>query len=190
MVGLLLAACALSSRAAELYHLDPLKTRVEFDVERFGIQWVSAHFPRFAGDFVFDRTGRESRIDVRVEVASVECRDPRWNQRLRSREWLDVPRYPTMTYRSSDVHFDAADHATANGFLTLHGITRPVILHVSELGCASDTAACQFVAHASIRRSEYDLPHGIWLGGDQVDIVLSGAGRRATGGDRDRQPET
>lgn len=190
MLWLLLAACAVSIRAAELYHLDPLKTRVEFDVQRFGIHWVSAHFPQFSGDFVFDRTGRESRIDVRVEVASVDCRDPRWNQRLRSQEWLDAPRYPTMTYRSSDVHFDAAHRATANGFLTLHGITRPVILHVSELECASDTAACQFVAHASIRRSEYDLPHGIWLGGDQVDIVLSGAGRRATGSARVQRPET
>jgi polyisoprenoid-binding protein YceI len=180
MIWLVLAACAVPLRAAQLYHLDPLKTRVEFDVERFGILWVSAQFPQFSGDFVFDRTGHESRIDVRVDVASVDCHDPRWNVRLRSQEWLDAPTYPTMTYRSTDVQFDASDRATAYGFLTLHGVTRPAVLHVSDLQCGAGaaTAICSFVAHGNIRRSEYGLPHGIWLGGDQVDIVLSGAGRR------------
>jgi polyisoprenoid-binding protein YceI len=188
-VLLLLATCAAQSLAADAYHLDPAKTRVEFDVERFGMLWVTAFFPVFSGDFVFDRTGSASRVDVEVQVASVDCHDPRWNLRLRSREWLDAQTYPKMTYHSSQVQFDAAHRATARGLLSLHGITRPVVLHVSELECDAGrpSASCRFVARASISRSEYGLPHGFWTGGDQVDILLSGVGTRAASGDLARQ---
>jgi polyisoprenoid-binding protein YceI len=177
----LLVVCAFPARAVELYQLDPGKTRVEFDVERFGVRWVSAYFPAFSGEFVFDRTGPASRVDVEVDVASVDCHDASWNLRLRSPEWLDTQTYPTMTYHSSRVRFDDAQRATASGLLSLHGITRTVVLHVSELACsnAGTPATCHFIARASIKRSDYGLPHGFWSGGDSVEILLSGTGTRA-----------
>ena len=55
----------------------------------------------------------------------------------------------------------------------MHGVTRPIVLNVSLLKCASPRN-CQFAAHGRIKRSEYGLPHGFWTGGDQVDISISG----------------
>jgi|SRR5882757_4865993 len=168
------------AHAAEHYRLDSTNTQVSFVVQRLGFQWMSAHFPDIAGEFVLDRGGAHSRVDVTVGIATLECTEPRWNDRLRSADWLDAARYPQMTYHSSDIELDRtnadARGAIANGELTLHGITRPVVLTVTFLNCPTG-GDCQFVAHGRIRRSEFGLPHGFWSGGDQVEIAISGTTR-------------
>jgi polyisoprenoid-binding protein YceI len=182
VLGFLLLWVVLSAPAADVYDLDTNATRVGFDIERFGLHWVSAHFRDFSGDFVFDREGSASRVDVRVRTESIDCEDAHWNPHLRSPEWLDVQHYPHMTYRSRHIEFEGSDRAVADGELTLHGVTRAVSLNVSQLKCSSGPATgsiCRFVAQARVKRSDYGLPHGFWLGGDQVDISISGAGTRA-----------
>jgi polyisoprenoid-binding protein YceI len=181
-LALALLLALTGARGAEVYNLDSGATRVGFDIERFGLHWVSAHFRDFSGDFEFDRTGSASRVDVTVQTESVDCGDSRWNPHLRSPEWLDVAQYPLMTYHSRHIEFDGDDRARASGELTLHGVTRPVVLDVSQLRCPDAGRAqgsCQFMARARVRRSDYGLPHGFWTGGDQVDITITGVGTRS-----------
>jgi len=181
-IGILLLLAWVSSRATDVYDLDMGATRVGFDIERFGLHWVSAHFRQFQGDFAFDRQGPGSRVDVTVRTESIDCGDSRWNPHLRSPEWLDVAQYPQMIYRSRHIEFVGEDRAEASGELTLHGVTRPVDLSVSQLQCTSepaDSRLCKFVAQARVKRSDYGLPHGFWTGGDQVDITITGVGMRA-----------
>jgi polyisoprenoid-binding protein YceI len=159
--------------AAERYRLDSSNTQVSFAIQHLGIQWITARFSDINGEFVIDPAGSSSRVDVTVGIASLDCSEPRWNERLRSQEWLDVQRYPRMTYHSSSIE-QTEQRAVANGELTLHGVTRPIVLNVTFLNCSA-SGACQFAAHGRIRRSEYGLPHGFWTGGDQVDIRISGA---------------
>jgi len=174
MVGwIALLAGAGTAHSFEHYSLDSTNTQVSFVVQHLGFQLVSAHFPDINGEFVLDRAGAQSRVDVTVGIATIQSSEPRWNDRLRSAEWLDVARYPQMTYHSS--HIEVNDRqAIASGNLTLHGITRPVILTVSFLDCR-DGESCRFSAHGRIRRSEFGLPHGFFSGGDQVEISISGA---------------
>lgn len=182
VLGFLSLWVVLSAPAADVYTLDTNATRVGFDIERFGLHWVSAHFRDFSGDFVFDREGSASRVDVRVQTESIDCGDARWNPNLRSRDWLDVQQYPHMTFRSRHIEFEGSDRAVADGELTLHGVTRPVSLSVSQLKCSGATATggvCRFVAQTRVKRSDYGLPHGFWTGGDLVDISISGVGTRA-----------
>ena len=172
----------MSAQATDVYNLDPGATQVGFAIERFGMHWVSAHFRQFDGDFAFDRQGSASRVDVTVHTESIDCGDSHWNPRLRSSEWLDVQRYPLMTYHSRKIEFESDDRAVANGELTLHGVTRPVVLSVDWLDCRAQSAVgpvCRFVAQARVRRSDYGLPHGFWTGGDEVDISINGVGTRA-----------
>jgi polyisoprenoid-binding protein YceI len=171
LLGLLLLACAAD--ASEVYRLDSTNTQVSFVVQRLGFQWASARFSDISGEFILDRAGPRSRVDVTVGIASLESTDARWNDRLRSPEWLDAQHYPHMTYHSSNIELEE-QRAVASGDLTLHGVTRPVVLTVSLLDCPTG-GRCQFVAHGRIKRSEFGLPHGFWSGGDQVDISISGA---------------
>jgi polyisoprenoid-binding protein YceI len=169
---MLVLLTAVRSEATETFRLDSSNTRVSFAVQRLGVQWVTARFADVNGQFTVDRTGAASRVDVSVGIASLDCNEPRWNDRLTSAEWLDAQRYPRMIYHSSTIELDQ-DRAIASGELTLHGVTQPVVLNVSLQNC-STAGTCQFSAHGHIKRSQFGLPHGIWSGGDQVDIYISG----------------
>ncbi len=169
---ILLLAAAGTSRGTERHTLDSTNTQVSFVVQHLGFQWASARFADINGELVIDRGGTSSRVDVTVGIASLECSEARWNERLRSAEWLDAARYPQMTYHSSHIEVQN-EHAIASGELTLHGITRAVTLTVTFLDCPAG-GQCQFAAHGHIRRSEFGLPHGFWSGGDQVEIAISG----------------
>jgi polyisoprenoid-binding protein YceI len=169
---LVLVATVIRSEAAETYRLDSSNTQVSFAVLRLGIQWVTARFAQISGQFTLDRNGAASRVDVTVGIASLDCNEPRWNERLRSAEWLDAQRYPQMTFHSSSIQLIEAG-AVASGRLTLHGVTQPMVLNVSLQNCSA-AGTCQFSAHGHIKRSDYGLPHGFWSGGDQVDIYIRG----------------
>ena len=177
-----LSLLALNAQAADAYRLDADHTSVSFDIRRFGIPWVGAHFRQFSGDFVVDRNGGDSHVDVTVRTDSIEGLSAGWSLRLRSSDWLDTQRFPEMRFRSSHVEFDSNGGALASGQLMLHGITRPVTLHVLRLDCGGERTLpdqpCGFSAHADIRRSDFGLPHGFWLAGDQVEISVSGAALR------------
>ncbi len=178
---LLLWLSVLRAEAADRYSLDPANTRISFNVRYFGAPWVSARFPDFGGEFVLDRLAAASSVDVSVQMGSVDCHDAYWNGRLRSADWLDVQRYPQMSFHSEHVEFAAGDRALASGDLTLHGVTHRVELEISQLSCPAPGAAsntCSFVAHAGLKRSDYGLAHGLWIGGNQVDIAISGIGVR------------
>ena len=178
-----LSLLALNAQAADAYRLDADHTSVSFDVRRFGIPWVDAHFSQFSGDFVVDRQGTDSHIDVTVRTDSIEGLNSGWSTRLRSSDWLDTQHFPEMSYRSSHVEFDNSGGAVASGQLTLHGITRPVTLHVERLDCSGESTVpdhpCGFAARANIKRSDFGLPHGFWLAGDQVEISVNGAALRS-----------
>lgn len=174
-VGWILLLVAGVTQAAEQHTLDSTNTQVSFVVQHLGFQFASAHFADISGEFVLDRGGAHSRVDVSVGIASLQCNDARWNERLRSADWLDAARYPRMIYHSSHIEVEE-QHAIASGDLTLHGITRPVVLTVTFLNCPAG-GECQFSAHGRIRRSEFGLPHGLWTGGDQVEIAISGITR-------------
>lgn len=169
---LLVALATLNSQAAQMYRLDSGNTQVSFAIQRFGIQWVSARFSDISGQFVVDQAASAGRVEVTVGIASLDCNEPRWNDKLRSAEWLDARRYPRMSYHSNSIEL-GDQRAVANGELTLHGVTHPIVLNVSLLKCSA-AGTCQFAAHGRIKRSEFGLPHGFWTGGDQVEISISG----------------
>jgi polyisoprenoid-binding protein YceI len=171
------------TQAADVYRLDTVNTRISFNIQHLGVLWVSARFPDFSGAFVFEHDGPASRVDVSVQMASAECSDSNWNGRLRSVDWLDVQRYPQMTFHSNQVQFSGDGRAIANGELTLHGVTRPVGLAISGLSCSGARTAddsCSFIARARIKRSDFGFAHGLLIGGDVVDIAISGVGLRET----------
>src|SRR5437763_15954562 len=86
-----IALLVMRSQAAEMYRLDAGNTQVSFTVHHLGIHWITARFSDISGQFVFDQRSATSRVDVTVGVASLESGERRWNERLRSAAWLDVP---------------------------------------------------------------------------------------------------
>jgi len=160
------------------YHLTAANTHISFEVRRLGLRLFSAEFHQLSGDFVLDGSPEGGAMGVVVQMGSIDCHDAGWNVRLRSPQWLDVEKYPEMTFHSRAIHFDGAHRATVEGELTLHGITKPLVFTFSDINCnfgAPDAArTCHFSGRAQIRRSDFRLPHGFWEGGDLVDIWVRG----------------
>lgn len=176
LLGLLALGCACPLGA---HHLDGNNTQVSFEIYRFGLHWVSAAFSELSGDFALAPDGHGGRLSVIVRTASVDTRSAYWNERLRSAQCLDTEGFPEMTYHSTSVAFDGTAGATVEGELTLHGVTRPLALSISDIDCpqSSERSAhgCRFVGRASLKRSDFGIPHGFWQGGDDtVDIILRG----------------
>jgi polyisoprenoid-binding protein YceI len=174
----LLALLSLWSGTVSGYHLDAGNTRLSFVVSRFGLRWMSAQFRELTGEFVLHPSGQGGHLDVAVRTASVDCADAYWSERLRSPEWLDTAQFPEMLYRSSRIDFEGETRAKVYGSLTLHGVTHPVTLTVTDVHCEQSGdggSHCSFAARAQLKRSDFKLPHGFWQGGDAVEIFVRGS---------------
>jgi polyisoprenoid-binding protein YceI len=115
---------------APAYHLDSSNTRISFEIERLGLRWFSVDFHDLTGDFALGPDGQGASLTVVVRTDSIDARSPYWNERLRSAQWLDTERFPEMIFRSTGFSFDGAAHATLQGELTLHGVTRQLALSI------------------------------------------------------------
>lgn len=186
VAGLLLS---IPAGAAELYRLDSDNTHVSLDVRLFGVPWVSAHFEDISGELTPgpraipapNSAQASARVDVTIRTASLKCDSARWTARLLSSAWFDSERYPQIVYRSERVAFAGDGRAVVSGTLTLHGQTRRLTLNVNHWRCSyrpGPADSCSFEAHGLLRRSDYDLPHGILEGGDEVEIVIQGIDAR------------
>ena len=161
--------------ATSAYHLDGSNTRISFEIERLGLRWFSVDFHDLTGDFVLAPDSQGASLTVVVRTASIDARSPYWNERLRSVQWLDAEHFPEMMFRSTGFAFDGAAHATLQGELTLHGVTRELALSISDIDCPqASSQGCRFVGQGVLRRSDFGIPHGFWQGGDRVKIIVRG----------------
>jgi polyisoprenoid-binding protein YceI len=164
--------------AARAHHLQPGNTHISFLIEHLGLHWFSADFRELSGDFALASDAEGGRLAVVVRTASLDSRSAYWDERLRSAQWLDTAKYPEMSYRSTRIAWEGSSSASVEGLLTLHGVTRPLALRITDIDCPQVPLGaprpCRFVGRATLRRSDFGLPHGFWEGGDQVQILLRG----------------
>jgi polyisoprenoid-binding protein YceI len=164
--------------AARAHHLQPGNTQVSFLIEHLGLQWFSADFRELSGDFALASDAQGGRLAVVVRTASLDSHSAYWDERLRSAQWLDTTKYPEMSYRSTRIVWEGSSSASVEGELTLHGVTRPLGLRITNIDCPQVPQGaprpCRFVGRATLKRSDFGLPHGFWEGGDQVQILLRG----------------
>lgn len=185
---ILLVFPGVPAKPADLYRLDSGNTQVALGIRIFGLPWISARFEDISGELApvpsvpsvrpdDASPAPRGRVDVTIRTASLRCESARWNARLLSPAWFDAERFPQIIYRSDYIDIDADGHAKVSGHLTLHGRTRELVLLVNRWNCPAGAGAadtCSFAAHASLRRSDYDLPHGLFEGGDEVEISIEG----------------
>jgi polyisoprenoid-binding protein YceI len=168
----------IGAQGARAHHLHPGNTQISFQIEQLGLHWFSAAFHELSGDFSLASDAQGGRLAVVVRTASLDSRSAYWDERLRSAQCLDTARYPEMSYSSTRIVLEGPTSASVEGQLTLHGVTRPLEFRITDIDCpqAPPGAArpCRFVGRATLKRSDFGIPHGFWEGGDQVQIVVRG----------------
>ena len=129
---LILAALALPSLVrAATWDLDPAHTSVQFSVRHLMVSTVRGAFGKVAGTVAVDEQDlTHSKIQATIDAASIDTRIEKRDAHLKSPDFLDVAKYPTITFVSKKIERVAPDHFKVTGDLTLHGVTREATLDV------------------------------------------------------------
>ena len=159
LVGLLLPASALLA-APENYKIDPEHSAVGFSIRHL-FSNVPGRFTKFEGKMVIDRDDfTKSSVEVSIDAASIDTNEPTRDAHLRSADFLDVDRYPEITYSSTGLTAAGSDRWTVHGELTLHGVVRPVDLDLAYLGTGADPwggTRAAFRATTELHREDFAM---------------------------------
>jgi polyisoprenoid-binding protein YceI len=176
-----LVICAGSAGAqvpAGSYKVDPGRTRVVFELSRFGFITYRGQFVGASGTLAFDPAAvAATRLEVSVPMTGVTMASHELGRWLEGPAWFDAAAFPVMTFRSTLVAATGANTANVTGDLTLHGVTRPVTLKVRFNPAGSDRSL-GFEARGRIRRSDFGVGRYAFLIGDAVDLNINAAFQR------------
>ncbi|HEV8242335.1 MAG TPA: YceI family protein, partial [Thermoanaerobaculia bacterium] len=143
---------------------------------------VDGRFGDFAGTITYDPAKPEnSVVDVTVQAASIDTGTPRRDDDLRSENFFDVAKYPTLTFKSVSVQKKAAGELTLTGDLTMHGVTKRITVPVSVLGMLPFRGGekAGFSTTFTVDRKDYNitwnraLDTGGALLGDEVTVTIN-----------------
>jgi polyisoprenoid-binding protein YceI len=133
LATILLLAMPLSALAST-WTLDPDHSTAQFKVKHLMISNVKGVFEKISGTLnLDDRDITKSKVDVSIDIASINTNIKKRDDHLRSAEFFDAAKYPTMTFTSTRVEKAGPDKLKVTGNLTIKGVTRQVVLNVDGL---------------------------------------------------------
>ena len=127
-----------------------MHTQVEFSAKHFGMMTVRGHFNQVATSGQIDPVDpAASSVEVTIDVASLTTGNAQRDNDLRSSYFLELDKYPTITFKSTRIAPAGEDRYTLTGDLTIKGITRPVTLNVQRYGEINDPMMGHRVAYSA-----------------------------------------
>ncbi len=109
------------------WNIDPAHTVAEFKVKHMMIANVKGHFSRVSGVLIRDESDRASdRVEATIEAASIETRDGQRDAHLKSADFFDVEKFPTLHFKSTGIRVVDEGELSVEGDLTIRGVTRKV----------------------------------------------------------------
>lgn len=172
-VGLALAAPAY---AADTYTLDPRHTFPVFEVSHYDFSLQRGRFNKTTGKVTLDMAAKTGAIDITIDAASIDMGLDKWDEQMRSEDWFNVAAFPNMTYKSDKVLFLGDKPVTAEGTLTLLGVSKPLTLTITSFKCGLNTFTkkplCGANATAQLKRSEYGMTKSLPGIGDDIKIII------------------
>lgn len=165
---------------AGTWTIDPVHSDVSFTVRHMMVSKVRGNFTSFSGELVTAENPLGSSATATIDMTSIATGSEQRDNHIRSADFFEVEKYPTMTYRSTAIR-PADDGYVVEGELSLHGVTRPVELAVAANGFGPDPyggTRAGFSATGSINRRDFGiditmpLDGGGVVVGDRIQIVL------------------
>ncbi|MDW2982913.1 MAG: YceI family protein [Rhodanobacter sp.] len=177
LAGLLGAAVSVQA-APVTYKLDPNHTMVLFSWNHFGYSNPTANLGLGEGTLVFDEQHpANSSVEVSLPLDLLDTHVPALDEHLKKADFLDAGQYPLVTFKSTAVQPLGGNKFKVTGNLTVHGVTRPVVLDatLNKLGPHPMTKAPSigFDATASIKRSDFGVGGYVPNVGDELSIRIT-----------------
>jgi polyisoprenoid-binding protein YceI len=176
------------------YNIDPAHSSAQFTVRHMMITNVRGGFQKVTGSFTFDPDNPAgSTVDATIDAASINTNEPQRDGHLRSADFLDAERYPTITFKSTKVERVDDEESKVTGNLTIHGVTKEVTLRVEgptpETKDPYGNLRVGLSALTKIKRSDFGLTWnavleagGIAVGDElKIEIDISAIKQAAAG---------
>jgi polyisoprenoid-binding protein YceI len=144
--------------ASETYKFDSSGSTIGFAVRQF-LGTTHGKFTRFSGKIAIDREHPEnSSVTAQIDVRSIDTRIKKRDDHLRSAEFFNVEKLPHITFKSQSVKRTGPQSGDILGDLTMHGVTRPITLHVKLITPISETSRTRWsVTTEPIMRRDFNL---------------------------------
>jgi polyisoprenoid-binding protein YceI len=177
----LATAFALASAPvfAGTYTLDPGHTQVVFSWNHFGYSNPTAQFGKVEGTLEYDQANpTKASVEVKIPLASVNSNVPKLDEHLQKDEFFDSAKYPDATFKSTNVEKGAGkDKLKVTGNLTLHGVTKPVVLDVTVNKVGEHpmrkAPAAGFEASTTLKRSDFGISKYVPMVSDEIKIHIT-----------------
>ena len=178
VLATLIAAASFSAQAADKYDIDPTHTQVQFTYNHMGFSNITGRFDEVGGEFLFDAADpSKSSVSITIPVASISTGVDKLDEHLLKADFFDAAQFPTATFKSTGIVAAGAGKWAVAGDLTIHGVTRPVVLDVTLNGMGEHpmrkVPAVGFDASARIKRSEFGVGAYVPAVGDEVTLSIT-----------------
>ena len=172
----------LAVSAPTSWQIDSTHTGVEFAVKHLMISTVKGHFSDVSGSLTGDITNPDTfALDVQIGVASIDTRQGQRDGHLRSPDFFDAEKYPTIQFTGKRIDGDVSSDFKLYGDLTIRDVTKEIVLNVTNEGSAVDPwggSRIGFSAKGKIDRRDYGLTYnqaleaGGFVLGDEIKISV------------------
>lgn len=174
----LLALAAGSSFAADKYTFEPTHSQVNFSYTHLGLSTQTQQLRTVKGELLLDAADlTQSSVSVTIDMNSIDTGVEKFDAHLKSPDFFDTAQFPEATFKSTAVKSAGEGKLSVTGDLTLHGVTKPVVLDVvvNKIGehPMAKKPAAGFNATTTVKRSDFGLGGYVPAVGDEVKISIA-----------------
>jgi len=177
LLTLLPALVPLPVSAADSYTIDPRHTHPSYEINHFGWSTQRGRFDSVTGTINLDRDAKTGSMEVSIDANSISTGVDKLDEHLRSPDFFNVAKYPSIAFRATKVEFDGDVPASVPGELTILGVTRPATLTIAHFGCSPHPIFKRYVCGAEastvIKRSEFGMTKYLPALGDDVKLLIN-----------------
>jgi polyisoprenoid-binding protein YceI len=171
------AMAAAAAAQVETWQIDPNHSSAQFSVRHLGVSTVRGAFTKVSGSAKYDAADpSKGSLDATIEASSVDTRVEMRDNDLRSPNFLDVQKYPTITFHSKQTKAAGTGKLQITGDLTIHGVTKEVVLDVDGPTTAiKDPWGNQRIgasAATKINRKDFGVNGAPGVVGDEITITI------------------
>jgi polyisoprenoid-binding protein YceI len=172
-----LALAAMAVAQAGNWKIDPMHTSAQFSVRHLGVSTVRGAFTKVSGSATFDPADpSKTMLDATIDATSVDTRVEMRDNDLRSPNFLDVQKYPTITFHARHTQASGPGKLQITGDLTVHGVTKEVVLDVDGPSAQmKDPWGNQRIgasATTKINRKDFGVNGAPGVVGDEITITI------------------
>lgn len=169
-------AMPFSALAADSYTIDSTHTYPHFSISHLGFSTMQGRFDSTSGKVTLDRAAKSGSVEVAIGAASLSTGLAKRDDHLRGPDFFNAAEFPTISYKSTAIHYKGDVPSSVDGNLTIMGVSKPVTLKIDAFNCGTNPMSkkdtCGAAASAQIKRSDFGVKYGLPNIGDNVKLVF------------------